>query len=311
MPDNLFETPLLINIYNRTDHLDGIFGVLRVLKPTKIYISSDGAKTPADENKVRVARATVENLINWPCSVKYKYNKTNLGCGKSINEAIDWFFGFEEQGIILEDDIFYSLDFFYFTQIMLEKYKYNSRVFMVSGTNYFSKPDKLKPYFFSNYYSIWGFGTWKRAWEKNVHNLNIRTNEDHRIVLLNLSRSPMKYFWPFVFEQVENTKVDTWDYSWVFTCILHNAFSIVPNVNLVSNQGVIGTHSNRKTVSHNMRVLDYDFSSLIGFEPQDIRTNKLYEFNIWLKYFSWITFRLWASIRISRLALLINTKGKN
>ena len=42
--------------------------------------------------------------VDWPCDVKHLYRDTNLGCGLAVSTAIDWFFSYEEEGIILKDD---------------------------------------------------------------------------------------------------------------------------------------------------------------------------------------------------------------
>lgn len=50
--------------------------------------------------------------------------------------GFSWVFEKEEQAIILEDDCIPNLDFFRYCDEMLEKYKDDERVMMVSGSNY-------------------------------------------------------------------------------------------------------------------------------------------------------------------------------
>jgi len=39
-------------------------------------------------------------------------------------------------------------------------------------------------------------------------------------------------------------KINTWDYQWDFSCLIHNGISIIPKNNLISNIGIgTGTHN--------------------------------------------------------------------
>ena len=65
--------------------------------------------------------------IDWECKVHLKFNNKNLGCKKSVINAINWFFENEESGIILEEDCIPNESFFYFCAALLDKYKNNKK----------------------------------------------------------------------------------------------------------------------------------------------------------------------------------------
>ena len=73
--------------------------------------------------------------VDWPCDVKHLYRDTNLGCGLAVSTAIDWFFSYEEEGIILEDDCLPSDSFFHFCDFMLDYHRNDQNIFLIGGYN--------------------------------------------------------------------------------------------------------------------------------------------------------------------------------
>src|SRR5690606_32538012 len=91
----------------------------------------------------------------------------NVGCKLGVSGAIDWFFEQEEMGIILEDDCLPDVSFFSYCQDLLVRYRDDHRVMVVSGSNYHpGKTFGKSSYYFSQYPHIWGWASWRRAWEK-------------------------------------------------------------------------------------------------------------------------------------------------
>ena len=82
----------------------------------------------------------------------------------AVSSAIDWFFSQVEEGIILEDDCLPDQSFFPFCEKLLCYYRNDTRVMMIGGLNYVSGLEIKESYYFSKYYAIWGWATWKRAW---------------------------------------------------------------------------------------------------------------------------------------------------
>ena len=69
------------------------------------------------------------------------------------------------EGVILEDDVLPDASFFPYCSELLERYREDGRVGMVSG----STPGKRPPrdgasYRFSRYAHVWGWASWRRAW---------------------------------------------------------------------------------------------------------------------------------------------------
>jgi hypothetical protein len=69
-----------------------------------------------------------------------------------------------ERAIILEDDCLPDPSFFRFCDEMLERYRDNNRVSLVSGGNLqFGQQRGTGSYYFSKYTHIWGWASWRRA----------------------------------------------------------------------------------------------------------------------------------------------------
>lgn len=237
---NIQSPPVLLLIFNRIDTVREVIEALKNVKPSRIYIAADGARKDKDEDsKVEIVRKYVLKHIDWPCELKTLFRDENLGCKTAVSSAIDWFFSYEEEGIILEDDTVPNESFFYFCGELLHRYRSDDRVMHISGTNF---QDGLirgdGTYYFSNYAHVWGWATWKRAWEhydvnmKNLPSFLVSNSFNEK----NISESTKKYMRK-VFLKIYDNKIDTWDYQWLYTIWKRNGVSITPNINLISNIG--------------------------------------------------------------------------
>lgn len=257
-------TAVLFLVFNRLDTTQQVFESIRKAKPPRLYIAADGARAHKDGEleKVKAVRDYVMSNIDWDCQVTSLFRDKNIGCKYAVSSAISWFFKHEEQGIILEDDCLPSQSFFWFCEELLEKYKNDQRIMMISGTNYLlNVRGKIDgDYLFSRHFSIWGWATWRRAWDTYDVELDFCTGEfiargDYSYLALNggLGRAYKGYL-----ELIRDKSVDTWDYQWVFNCIYSYGLSIVPPVNLISNLGVVGAHASGVTENNFLKTYDVD-----------------------------------------------------
>lgn len=247
-----FKTPILFLVFNRPDVTKEVFEVIRRVKPEKLFIACDGprADKPGEEELVKEVREIVNN-IDWNCEVKKLFRDKNSGCKVSVSSAIDWFFENVEEGIILEDDCLPDLSFFPFCRELLERYRNDERIGMISGDNFlFGKKRTDYSYYFSRFTFIWGWATWKRAWEKYDVNMKLWTEiRDNNWLYDILGDKKAVSDWSKIYENVYSGKIDTWDYQWTFTCWMNNFFIIVPDCNLISNIGFRGDGTHTKNVN--------------------------------------------------------------
>lgn len=244
----MLKTPILFIIFNRPDTTFRVFETIKMAKPSRLYIAADGPrKTRSEEMNLCNDARKVLYLIDWPCEIYTKFSIENLGCGKSVSSAITWFFETEEEGIILEDDCLPHLDFLFYCQELLEAYRENSRIGMISGNNFQNgNPRNIYSYYFSHYGSIWGWATWKRTWKFFNLNICIDSFDSVNKAICNTfaSKSEIAY-WMKIASLMNNSKIDSWAYPFTFCIWINSLLSIVPNTNLVTNIGfdARGTHT--------------------------------------------------------------------
>ena len=233
-------SPVLFLIFKRAETTKKVFERIKEAKPPKLYIAADGPRRdrPEEVAKCVETRKIVEN-IDWPCEVYRLYREENLGCGKGVSSALDWFFDNEEQGIIIEDDILPNIDFFKYCDEMLELYKNDERIQLITGRNAFFEEYKSNySYYLSILFHIWGWASWRRVWKTYHFETSELSMDVFKERLLNRGGSPkMHKYWIDVFKMMQNNPIDTWDYQLYFNEVFFNRYSIVPYINMTENIG--------------------------------------------------------------------------
>ena len=244
---NSYSTPVLFIIFNRPSYTKRVFEAIKEVKPAYLYIAADGPRKDVKGEASQCAEARkVVSEISWECEVKTLFRDENLGCRLAVSSGIDWFFSHVEEGIILEDDCVPDFSFFGFCEQLLSFYRYDERIMMICGTNYLPKKvtDTIETtYYFSNYFPIWGWATWRRAW--SLYDVEIKSWQKFRnSSQMNwlFSHEAMSKYYTSMFDMIKSG-LNTWDIQWWFTCIFQNGLAIVPKTNLISNIGISGTHS--------------------------------------------------------------------
>ena len=252
-------------VFNRPDTTQRVFNEIRKAKPTKLFVAADGPRVDkhSEAKKCKEVRMIIDKGVDWNCKVHKLYRDKNLGCKIAVSSAIDWFFENIEEGIILEDDCLPSQSFFWFCQELLEKYRYDERVMMISGTNVnIEWRSNLQDYHFSYYGGIWGWATWKRAWNHfdvemaEWKNTYWRKQIKYLIGEKQYKRRVRNY------EKTFNKQLDAWGYAWSFARLINSGMSVVPSKNLISNIGFNceATHTkNRRDERNNLRRFEIDF----------------------------------------------------
>ena len=232
-------TPVLLCIFNRPELTTRVFESIRSRQPQKLFIASDGPReqNPSDKAKVDEARQIV-GRVDWDCEVKTRFLPENLGCKHAMASAISWAFEESEELIILEDDCLPHASFYGYCQSMLDRYRDEERVMMVSGNNFQPSPRSDASYYFSRWTHIWGWATWKRAWQYFDVDISswpqLRSSKQLRSVFTD----PNEYaHWARTLDSQHEGNIDTWDFPWAYAVWSNNGMSILPERNLVTNIG--------------------------------------------------------------------------
>jgi hypothetical protein len=271
----MLQTPVLFIIFNRPDLTQRVFNEIKNAKPNKLYVSADGPRSnvSSDIEKCATTRKIIEQ-VDWDCKVSLLMNDTNLGCGKAVSRAITWFFSQEEMGIILEDDCLPDPSFFSYCEQLLIKYKDNNEIMHIGGAN-FQKGIRRgeSSYYFSSIAHVWGWASWRRAW--NMYDFNLSDFKafvsKNKIRRYHQNKKVISH-WMSVFKQMVCHEIDTWDHQWTYSIWNNGGWSIIPQYNLISNIGFgkDATHTSNSSPFANMEVFTMD--KLI--HPKVIEQNK-------------------------------------
>ncbi len=253
--------PVALIIFNRPDTTARVFKEIAKARPPKLLVVADGprANRASEAAKCEQTRAIIKQ-VDWPCEVITNFAEANMGCKMRVSSGIDWIFEMVEEAIILEDDCLPEPSFFRFCEEMLILYRDDERVSMVSGGNVqFGRKRGQASYYFSRYTHIWGWASWRRAWQHYDRDMHLWPRlRDEGWLQATFKNKGEQTYWRNSFEAVHNGNLDTWDCSWTFACLLKGTLQVAPNVNLISNIGfgpeathtqVVGAHANMPTES--------------------------------------------------------------
>ena len=160
--------PVLILAWRRPHTLRQVINALRPVGPTQLYVACDGPNPDrfGEADKVEATRLLIDQEIDWPCEIHHLYSDVNQGCRLGVSRAITWFFEHVEEGIILEDDCVPHPVFFPYCQNLLDRYRYDHRVWCISGSNFQNGHWRGDgSYYFSRYNHCWGWASWRRSWQ--------------------------------------------------------------------------------------------------------------------------------------------------
>jgi hypothetical protein len=261
-------TPVLLIVFNRPETTRVVFEAIRKAKPMRLYIAADGPRPgmAMDTLQCELTRKIVTN-VDWDCEVKTLFHDVNLNCGVAPSSAFTWFFQHEVEGIILEDDCLPVQSFFWFCQELLERFRDDTRVMHIGGNNFLNgwKKDHDYSYYFSQSGHIWGWATWRRAWQKYDFNIGlydkVKRNRYFSRYFLNLAE---EFYRLGKFDKTitHTGQVTWWDYQWDFARYVNSGLAIVPEVNLVKNIGFneSATHTkNSRSTDANINAYEIDF----------------------------------------------------
>lgn len=241
-------SPVLFIIFNRPETTKVVFEAIRKAQPAKLYIAADGPRQgkTGEYERCQAARNIAIN-VDWECDVQSLFRDTNLGCKVAVSSAIDWFFENVEEGIILEDDCVPDISFFRYCDELLEKYRHDGRIGMISGDNFqFGRKRTGASYYFSRFTHIWGWATWRRAWEKYDVEMTLWPEvRDNGFLIDMLDTQGEVDYWSHIFERTYAGQINTWDYQLMFSFWVNSFLNILPCNNLVKNIGfnANGTHA--------------------------------------------------------------------
>ena len=241
-----YKIPIIINLFNRIEPIKKLMKILLQVKPSKLYIASDGYRTDIDGEveKVDEVRKYILANITWECEVKTLFREKNLGCKYALHGAVQWFFQQEERGIVLEDDILPSLSFFTFCEKMLEMYRDDKRIGSISGRNELGQCQTNLDYSFTSKFFCWGWASWSdRVLDNNVELANTSIVNGNIYKGLHFKEQLLL---EGMIGLIKSKQVNSWAYPYDLSFRQKRQLCLIPSKNMIQNIGldIIGAHSN-------------------------------------------------------------------
>lgn len=246
-----YTVPILIIGFNRLDTFQKVFDQVKKVKPLKLYLAVDGPRAGNAEDIQKCASVCeISRQVDWECDLHTLFRKENVGCGRGPSEAISW--AFETCGdrlIILEDDCVPVDSFFPFCDELLERYKEDERVWLISANCYYKVENGFKDsdYVFSNFAHTHGWATWKRCWEQ----FDIEMSDFPEFIAKGGAYNVMPFpeaaeLWnkkyQKVYDNIEFEKTHSWDSQWGYARLKNRGLGICPSKHLIKYVGEYGTH---------------------------------------------------------------------
>lgn len=271
-----FGVPVALFNFNRPQLTRRVFEVVRQIKPRRLLLVADGprASRPDDARLCAEVRAIFDE-VDWDCEVSRNFSDTNLGSFKRNSSGLNWVFDTVEEAIILEDDCVPSLSFFPYCEALLERYRVDLRVGVISGNN-FGVPkvgQKNDSYFFSAYTFTWGWASWRRVWREVDLTMSWWEPKAGKEMLRAVF--PKKAEWQYWYDLYERIRLgkqkNAWDYQMLLTSFRHAQRCVIPRVNLVSNIGFGADATNCMDENSPMQNLVRKELKLPLVHPDDVR----------------------------------------
>jgi len=240
--------PICIFVYNRPVHSEKMLNSLvanQLFSESEVFVFADGPKdgaSPEEIEKIKQVRDKLKILENNK-AVHYNLSEENKGLTKSIVSGITDIINKYGKVIVIEDDLELSPGFLKYMNDALNLYESEERVMHIGG---YMVPHKinLPETFFLKTPTIWGWGTWKRAWgnyEINavilLENLEAKFGKDFAYAFdVNGTYTYTKQL-----RDIASGKLDTWDIQWAASIYLENGLCLHPGLSLTINNGFDGS----------------------------------------------------------------------
>ena len=234
--------PVVLLLFNRPDLTRRLLERVRQIKPERLLVVADGPRSSVltDAAACEEVQRLVRETVDWGARLDWNVADSNMGIRKRVASGLNWAFQLEQQVIVLEDDCLPELSFFPFCTELLDRYQNDTRVGLISGDNFQHGQEFTRAsYYFSRYAHIWGWASWRRAWNHYDDSMRDWPELRNSNWLAHLFPHPLEaLYWEKLFDEVSQHRIDTWDYAWQFALWTQSQYSILPAQNLISNLGV-------------------------------------------------------------------------
>ena len=242
--------PIILFAYNRPHLLRQTLESLQanpLASESDLFIFCDGPKPNAKESDLqKIAEVrSIAREQRWCKSVTVFESETNKGLGPSIISGVTQIVNEFGKVIVLEDDMITSPYFLEYMNKALEKFEDEEKVMHISAYMFPVKSD-IPKLFFYNSTTCWGWGTWKRAWDKLEIEPKSLKNKLKKQGLYNYFNLDGHGDFALQLDLNINGLLNTWAVKWHASVVLSHGLSLHPKRSYVQNIGFGEDASNTK-----------------------------------------------------------------
>jgi hypothetical protein len=234
---------VLLIAFTRPDLLERAVGPLREARLRRVFLALDGPRTdhPEDRGLIDACERVVRDGLGDTAPIEILRRTKNLGMKRACVGAIDWFFTQTDEGVIIEDDCVIDPTFLPLAAELLDRYRSDERVMGICGADFVGapRPPLGASYGFVRNFGVWGWATWKRAWQHNDPDLQGVSDLQILQVLRHQPATsvPFQQFWARLIKRCRDGRDPNWDFPWTFSAWRAGGVFIRPDGNLVTNVG--------------------------------------------------------------------------
>jgi hypothetical protein len=234
--------PIALFVYNRPQHTERTLKYLQqneIAAESRLFIFSDAAKTPEDEDKVKEVRQLLKTVYGFR-KVEIIERKTNAGLANSIIAGVSQLLKDYKQVIVFEDDLISSPHTLTYFNEALNRYRTEERIMHIGAYMYPLKPNSLPQTFFYRAATSWGWATWDRAWIHFEPNIDTLMSQFDSKKKRDFAIENTMNFWKQM-QDYKRGNNNSWAIRWYASIFLKGGLTLNPAQSLVNNIGHDGT----------------------------------------------------------------------
>lgn len=231
--------PIALFVYERLWHTQQTVASLQkahLAAQSELYIYCDAAKENVSNTNITAVRKWVKQISGFK-KVHIIQREDNYGLAKSIIEGVTELVNCFQKVIVVEDDLLVSPYFLKYMNDGLNLYEQDFNVASIHGYAFPIKEPMPETYFMKGT-DCWGWGTWKRAWDKFEPDGNkLLGLLQQKNLIKEFDYNHTQPYTQMLKDQILG-KNNSWAIRWHASAFVHNMLTLFPGKSLVRNIGM-------------------------------------------------------------------------
>ena len=274
--------PIVLFVYNRPTHTrKTVEGLLTNKEASQsiLYIFADGPKAGATEETLSLIKEVREYIhtIQGFKEIIIEEQQRNKSLAISTIEGMTKVFSKHDKVIMMEDDDVPTPYFLQYVNECLNRYANDESIWCVSGyiDTELVPPRGSDDVFLVTRPSSWGFGTWKRCWDKVIWDKDVLKGLFKHFGILYGYNKHCGVDSAIGMVNCIKDKTSSWSIRYNFAGYLTRSYTILPTKSLIYNIGLDGTGTHSPVMRQDLRVFDRAVKLPHAIKFDKVRNRKL------------------------------------